>query len=36
MVGNVEEAMVGGFPFDVPAEYANLPQLKVRGGGGDY
>jgi hypothetical protein len=28
-VGQVEEAMVKGFPFDVPAEYANLPQLKV-------
>lgn len=28
-VGQVEEAMVKGFPFDVPPEYANLPQLKV-------
>ena len=28
-VGNVEEAMVKGFPFEVPAEYASLPQLKV-------
>lgn len=29
-VGEVEEAMVKGFPFEVPAEYANLPQLKGR------
>ena len=29
-VGAVEEAMVRGFPFEVPQEYANLPQLKVR------
>lgn len=28
-VGSVEEAMVGAFPFEVPAEYSNLPQLKV-------
>ena len=28
-VGAVEEAMVKGFPFEVPAAYANLPQLKV-------
>jgi hypothetical protein len=28
-VGAMEEAMVAGFPFEVPAEYANLPQLKV-------
>lgn len=30
-VGAVEEAMVGAFPFEVPKEYADLPQLKVRG-----
>ncbi len=30
-VGDIEEAMVKGFPFSVPAEYANLPQLKVHG-----
>lgn len=29
-VGNIEEAMVNGFPFDVPQEYLNLPQLKGR------
>lgn len=29
-VGNIEEAMVKGFPFTVPSEYDNLPQLKVR------
>ena len=28
-VGDIEEAMVKGFPFAVPKEYANLPQLKV-------
>lgn len=28
-VGEIEEAMVKGFPFEVPSEYANLPQLKV-------
>jgi hypothetical protein len=28
-VGAVEEAMVDGFPFIVPEEYSNLPQLKV-------
>jgi hypothetical protein len=33
-VGAVEEAMVGAFPFTVPADYANLPQLKVGGRGG--
>lgn len=32
-VGAAEECMVKGFPFEVPAEYADLPQLKVRGGG---
>lgn len=29
-VGAVEEAMVKGFPYDVPAQYSSLPQLKVR------
>ena len=29
-VGDVEEAMVKGFPFEVPAQYASLPQLKGR------
>jgi peptidylprolyl isomerase len=29
-VGELEELMVVGFPFEVPAEYANLPQLKGR------
>ncbi|KAK9816473.1 hypothetical protein WJX72_000720 [[Myrmecia] bisecta] len=29
-VGQVEEAMVKGFPFTVPSQYANLPQLKGR------
>eukprot|EP00193_Tetraselmis_chui_P010667 CAMPEP_0177779138 /NCGR_PEP_ID=MMETSP0491_2-20121128/16395_1 /TAXON_ID=63592 /ORGANISM="Tetraselmis chuii, Strain PLY429" /LENGTH=451 /DNA_ID=CAMNT_0019298593 /DNA_START=174 /DNA_END=1529 /DNA_ORIENTATION=+ len=29
-VGAVEEAMVDGFPFIVPEEYSNLPQLKGR------
>ena len=29
-VGAIEEAMVKGFPFEVPAAYDNLPQLKVR------
>ena len=28
-VGTIEESMVKGFPFDVPSQYANLPQLKV-------
>lgn len=31
-VGEVEQAMVRGFPFDVPQEYADLPQLKVSRG----
>lgn len=26
----IEEAMVKGFPFEVPAEYGNLPQLRGR------
>jgi hypothetical protein len=29
-VGAMEEAMVKGFPYTVPAQYANLPQLKAR------
>lgn len=28
-VGQIEEAMVKGFPYNVPSQYANLPQLKV-------
>jgi hypothetical protein len=30
-VGAIEEAMVKGFPFEVPKEYANRPLLKVGG-----
>ena len=30
LVGQLESLMVGEFPFEVPAEYANLPQLKGR------
>ena len=29
-VGAVEEAMVKGFPYEVPKQYAALPQLKAR------
>ncbi len=29
-VGELEELMVAGFPFEIPADYANLPQLKGR------
>jgi len=29
-VGNIEEAMVKGFPFSVPKDYDDLPQLKGR------
>jgi peptidylprolyl isomerase len=29
-VTDLEELMVQGFPFEIPAEYANLPQLKGR------
>ncbi|MGK7881664.1 MAG: peptidylprolyl isomerase [Crocosphaera sp.] len=29
-IGDIEALMVEGFPFDVPTEYANLPQLKGR------
>lgn len=30
LVGEVEQLMVKDFPFEVPAEYSNLPQLKGR------
>jgi peptidylprolyl isomerase len=30
LVGDLEQLMVTGFPFEVPAEYSNLPQLKGR------
>jgi len=30
LVGEIEEDMVPGFPYDVPADYSNLPQLKGR------
>jgi peptidylprolyl isomerase len=30
LVGKLEDAMVAKFPFDVPDDYANLPQLKGR------
>ncbi|MBD1894066.1 peptidylprolyl isomerase [Coleofasciculus sp. FACHB-129] len=30
LVGQLEELMVPGFPFEVPSEYSNLPQLKGR------
>ena len=29
-IGELEESMVVGFPYEVPAEYANLPQLLGR------
>ncbi|NER22582.1 MAG: peptidylprolyl isomerase [Symploca sp. SIO1C2] len=29
-VGELEQLMVAGFPFEVPEEYSNLPQLKGR------
>jgi len=29
-VGHLEELMLQGFPFEVPSEYSNLPQLKGR------
>ncbi len=29
-IGEIEALMVKGFPFEVPTEYANLPQLKGR------
>lgn len=28
-VGQIEEAMMKGFPFEVPSQYDNLPQLKA-------
>ncbi len=30
LITQLEESMVKGFPFEVPAEYSNLPQLKGR------
>lgn len=30
VVGQLESLMVEGFPYEVPAEYSNLPQLKGR------
>ncbi|MBF2064226.1 MAG: peptidylprolyl isomerase [Calothrix sp. C42_A2020_038] len=30
LVGDLEQAMVKGFPYEVPSEYSNLPQLKGR------
>lgn len=30
LVGQLEDLMAVGFPFEVPAEYSNLPQLKGR------
>ena len=30
LVGDIEELMVTGFPFEVPSEYSHLPQLKGR------
>jgi len=30
LVGQLEELMVQGFPYEVPDEYSNLPQLKGR------
>jgi peptidylprolyl isomerase len=30
LVGQLEDLMVGEFPFEVPQEYSNLPQLKGR------
>ncbi len=32
-VGAVEEAMVKGFPYEVPTQYSSLPQLKARARG---
>jgi peptidylprolyl isomerase len=29
-IGELEQLMVSGFPYEVPAEYGNLPQLKGR------
>jgi hypothetical protein len=33
-VGEIQEAMVKGFPFEVPAQYADRPLLKVSRGWG--
>lgn len=30
LVGQLEEAMIGSFPYEVPAEYSHLPQLRGR------
>lgn len=30
LVSQIEDSMVQGFPYEVPAEYSNLPQLKGR------
>ena len=30
LVGQLEQLMVAGFPFEVPSEFSNLPQLKGR------
>ncbi len=30
LIGELEAMMVQGFPFEIPAEYSNLPQLKGR------
>ncbi len=30
LVGQLEQLMVQGFPYEVPSEYSNLPQLKGR------
>lgn len=30
LIGELEEAMVGDVPFEIPAEYSNLPQLRGR------
>ncbi|MGM9496710.1 peptidylprolyl isomerase [Desertifilum tharense IPPAS B-1220] len=30
LVGQLEESMVTGFPYEVPEDYSNLPQLKGR------
>eukprot|EP01025_Chloroclados_australasicus_P026369 TRINITY_DN26188_c0_g1_i1.p1 TRINITY_DN26188_c0_g1~~TRINITY_DN26188_c0_g1_i1.p1 ORF type:complete len:439 (-),score=46.29 TRINITY_DN26188_c0_g1_i1:311-1546(-) len=30
LISRIEEDMVKGFPFEVPSEYSNLPQLKGR------
>ncbi len=30
LIGDLEDLMVQGFPFEVPKEYSNLPQLKGR------